>query len=785
MDNNNMDIDQDIINIDSDEDVILEEEEKKSVSFSSNEDSIGNMVAKAVSDQVSYKIEQEIMNSPTRLSNEVLETVATDSEDECTELGKNNKDVKHMKSKHSWSLETDEEETPEDEEVAKLIRKRRVDSNAYSPKKSNHANKVAVSPSPRKNRMSTNPYKVTTPAPKRHTKPLTLDDKEKERSQQTIEKYNEIKRSYLKAAVRIERQEIPNGSKVRVKFQFTPGYGANDPREVLGNLFEHLKVIDQKAQILPWNEDYNNHLGPIRMADLTNDWAVSKLDLKFYIDAPQSMIRDGYTQGLRIWNMQVHINTTIEADRFKAVWSSKKLKIINSELKFTSITMSCIQDAPKAFLIGIAQGSTEGMNEMLINSRLETIVGVPGIRVSYQTIHQPGITKQLWDNANRKAKSTRAAPNSRGFLDKKYAWAPEGLGVYVSNDDIADIARKKMMSMYGITNEHGVPPVWPGGECMRFIPLKDTYIYNSDTRTKVDRRFKLHVYLKANERVIITKFRNINEKIQDEMTFQEYVLGINSTEVENFQLFRHFKKLWSKDPMETVWALSVHKSLLPEAEKVAITLEENLREKFGDAVMDTFIAPQMRRNPYCPTTKQNTNDDDWFDEEDDDTDILYKKVIIVEGYKNLFSDTGYASENVPEWDMTSKKSVETEFSVENVEQKESTAGTDVSSLTNSVGKDDIKQRTDTIAGVLQATYKFKPDEVRCVQNSIHPFQIFKIIISAPSFNILDTVHIICALRKSFQDNPYQDSKMPPPPMTDAPLPPPPESDGIESDEDII
>ena len=81
----------------------------------------------------------------------------------------------------------DGEETPADEEVATLIRKRRVDSNAYSPKKSNHANKVlAVSPSPRKNRMSTNPYKVTTPAPKRHTKSLTLDDKEEDRSQQTI-----------------------------------------------------------------------------------------------------------------------------------------------------------------------------------------------------------------------------------------------------------------------------------------------------------------------------------------------------------------------------------------------------------------------------------------------------------------------------------------------------------------------------------------------------------------------------------------------------------------------
>ena len=69
---------------------------------------------------------------------------------------------------------------------------------------------------------------------------------------------------------------------------------------------------------------------------------------------------------------------------------------------------------------------------------------------------------------------------------------------------------------------------------MRFVPLKETYIFNERTRTKVDCRFKLHVHLKANERLIITKFRNINEQNQDEMIFREYILGINSTEVEHF-----------------------------------------------------------------------------------------------------------------------------------------------------------------------------------------------------------------------------------------------------------
>ena len=63
------------------------------------------------------------------------------------------------------------------------------------------------------------------------TVPRNLNDKIKAHSKLNMETSNEIKKSYLDASVHIERQEIPEGSIVQVKFQFTPGYGANDPRE--------------------------------------------------------------------------------------------------------------------------------------------------------------------------------------------------------------------------------------------------------------------------------------------------------------------------------------------------------------------------------------------------------------------------------------------------------------------------------------------------------------------------------------------------------------------------
>ena len=41
------------------------------------------------------------------------------------------------------------------------------------------------------------------------------------------------------------------------------------------------------------------------------------------------------------------------------------------------------------------------------------------------------------------------------------------------------------MTLYRSTDSKGVPPTWPGVECMRFIPLKNTYIKSDKTRAKV------------------------------------------------------------------------------------------------------------------------------------------------------------------------------------------------------------------------------------------------------------------------------------------------------------
>ena len=119
---------------------------------------------------------------------------------------------------------------------------------------------------------------------------------------------------------------------------------------------------------------------------------------------------------------------------------------------------------------------------------------------------------------------------------------PKGLGIYVNNVADADEAREKMMTLYGSMDSNGVPPTWPGGECMRFIPLKIATSKATKHMLRINRRFKFHVYLKAQERTVITKFKNTNNPIKEDMTFQEYILSIHLNKLTILSYFATSKR---------------------------------------------------------------------------------------------------------------------------------------------------------------------------------------------------------------------------------------------------
>ena len=109
-------------------------------------------------------------------------------------------------------------------------------------------------------------------------------------------------------ATQNKRQLLKDGYKVCIKFSHTPSYGTTNPHEALVHVMSHMKYVDPKAQILPWDESNKNHSGPVASVDLTKQsTAIARNGLKFYADVLASTIQEGYMQGIKIWNMQVHL----------------------------------------------------------------------------------------------------------------------------------------------------------------------------------------------------------------------------------------------------------------------------------------------------------------------------------------------------------------------------------------------------------------------------------------------------------------------------------------------
>ena len=262
MDTDNMDLNKTTISLDSDGDEILEETTPKMVSFKDQENRISNLVANAVSAKTSLQIKKEIMTS--QASNTANQTYKADNEDGFITVGRNNKPKLSNATADNDRWINMDDDTQDDKDIranalANALQRKmnagtgtmKSDFKTVTPtKKSSFKTKHQPY-----SKQSTNPYMRTQPSPVNRTPPKSLNDKKKERSEKNAATLKAIKKSYLDVSAHTVRKEIENGSKVRVKFQFTPSYGANDPREILTNIFDHLKVFDQKAQILPWDEE--------------------------------------------------------------------------------------------------------------------------------------------------------------------------------------------------------------------------------------------------------------------------------------------------------------------------------------------------------------------------------------------------------------------------------------------------------------------------------------------------------------------------------------------------
>lgn len=296
-----------------------------------------------------------------------------------------------------------------------------------------------------------------------------------ERSKNTVQKSSLA--SYAEATT--GKQRASNSMAIRVTTSFTPRLsGTGEFKRVAKELLGYAKEVVPEAMLLPWNDQ--SGLGPIQEDDLANP--KNYMDtIKHYFNKPPYVTMQ---PGTPAYGIGVRFSVNCDKYEFLNKWNMKKREYKLKNRAAYTIALAPMQTSPTAFIIGLAVGSSENQDVELLNKCLEAATGIKGVEISYQNIHQAGITPELWKMANDKAKKVSVDTTSREYLKEKYSWAPNGLAVYVPKKEMVNVAGKIMLKLYGKTVE-GMDPVWPDGSSMRFLPIKGAAIKSEKTKDVV------------------------------------------------------------------------------------------------------------------------------------------------------------------------------------------------------------------------------------------------------------------------------------------------------------
>ena len=385
-------------------------------------------------------------------------------------------------------------------------------------------------------------------------------------------------------------------------------------RQTLEECMKQGQRIDSTFGILPWKtaKPLPTLFTKQKIPKMTYD------ELLSYLRPPmQGMSLQQVKQGR---NFKWKINTTFngETELFADRWGRAVLN--------TFYVSDYPTQSEQTFCAGMCMGSTEKQVLGKINTELEEITGIEGIRASIQNIYHRGVTTALWKEARS------MATKADGKIDNtlKHMYAPSGIQIFVPERTMVKKAQNILYQKYGrnVEDEFGnkdAYPTWPGGAQMKFVPHAENNM-SSKNREKIGERIKMHTIMKRN---LVSYDLDITDpdmelECLEGKTIGEAILQIMTTDKKN-PVFRHFQHKWHPDPMVQEYKIVAHKVFKKEADSCMETLKNVLVEKYGDGVLKAFVSRFRGLNNPFPIYGEETEDE--IELEDDSVDKFLNKTI--------------------------------------------------------------------------------------------------------------------------------------------------------------
>ena len=537
-----------------------------------------------------------------------------------------------------------------------------------------------------------------------------------------------------------KKKRKENQYQVRLNFSFTPRSATKgEIKRIAVELMQIAVSIDEKVLLLPWeNVEDSVDMGPINLEDLANPSAYVKEIIK-YIHKPKFV---NLIPGQTAYKMGFRVSTTMHKYKFLRMWNSSKQRMKDYNSKYYTVTFAPMQNSAEAFMIGMAAGSSEDQDLDLLNKKLAEVTGIRGIEASFQNVNQKGITNDFWRIANEKAEATMSYKNSREYLRCKYRWAPNAIVFYVPKADMVVEARKKMIQMYGKEAGKG-DSKWPDGTEMRFLPLKEGIIRSERTRTIVKKRLAYHIWLKAHDKVMLTRFCNIHggENVFGGSTFAEKFLSMAKDESTGKSLFRHFKRGWNADPSKETWLLAVAQDNVAKANEFLRSISDKLIEEYGEDAEQFCDDKRVNYDTGYLKEGQDDDDDNWF--QDDDIDGMIKSGVLKSDFIQFLKgeSTEEDKESVLSWGTGETNYTELETVTR------ASMSQEVSSITNDfLTAKEILDRREAVKSRLKNIVS-NEKELTEIMEQQHPYELVMSGIELPTWNIETEVLMITAFRE--------------------------------------
>ena len=299
-----------------------------------------------------------------------------------------------------------------------------------------------------------------------------------------------------------------------------------------------------------------------------------------YVKPPE---KGGIRQGDTNNNWGIHVTCGVKMQHFLGYWDEMKPYKRTDRIRsvYQPIRAAPLQDKEWheiGWLVGATHKQFMDENTEHLQKQFPDIkIGINWQAVNFNRV------QEHWKHAERTFRNNRDTA-------EKAKLSPTSYQILINKEEHIGEVMKYMYQHHGKLGENGTWPSMPDGSKLRFTP-NFKYLKDQKGRNAINRRMSLHIQMKWTNHTIQSSIKNPGTKLECLQgksigsAILEYELEVDG---QKEPYFRHFSKVWNRDPTIERWELCVHQHMYQAAKAKYMDIIKDLATQYGEEIYEAF-----------------------------------------------------------------------------------------------------------------------------------------------------------------------------------------------------